>query len=370
MFGSTVLEVAIGMVFVFLLVSLVCSGISDRISEMLNWRATDLENGIRDLLLGKDQKLLNQLYNSQLIQSLSTIKAEKLGKVSGQSLAAKTNVDPSQPVPSQPAEDPARTPNFFPTNIPARTFVLALFDAFVPKQAADATSVTELRTAIQAKLSDDSVVKKQLLALVTGADDKIEVSRKNVEQWFNAAEEQMTRMYRQNMWQVAIVIGLGVSVFLNVDTTAIAANLWHDPTLRAAVVAQATNYANKNVSATGTISTTQAISETVNQINSLNLPVGWSVNRDVKKMGQCLIPANWIGLDWCAGPTDWVNWKPSSDAASPSGTAAPIPSFPWISSFLIKILGWIVTAFAGAQGAPFWFDVLRKLTEKGSPPAK
>lgn len=351
MFGSTVLEVAIGMVFVFLLVSLVCSGISDRISDLLKWRASDLEKGIRDLLLDGNQELLYKLYNSPLIQSLATIKNDKVPSPSTKAALAQGDAKQGEPVPKN-----------FPISIPARTFVLALFDAFVPKEAGGVTEVTDLRNAIQTKMSD-SIVKTQLLALVTGADEKIEASRKNVEQWFNAAEAQMTKMYKENMWKISFFIGLGVSVFLNADTTAIAGNLWHDPTLRAAVVAQATQYATSKE-----ITATNAISQTVAQINSLNLPIGWQVNRDSKKFIQCLVPANWIGFDWCFGPTDWVDWVPSANATVSSANVAATPSFPWFSSFVLKVIGWFVTAFAGAQGAPFWFDILRKLTEKGSPP--
>jgi murein DD-endopeptidase MepM/ murein hydrolase activator NlpD len=290
MFGSTVLEVAIGMVFVFLLTSLVCSGISDRIADGFSWRARDLENGIRDLLLNGDQDLVNKLYNNPLIQSLSTIKVDKV-PMSPQKKAALQ----AKPILTEP------DPNCLPINIPARTFVLAMFDAFVPKDAASAISVTELRTAIQTKMPD-SVVKSQLLALVTEADEKIESSRKNVEQWFNAAEAQMTKIYKENMWKVSFYIGIAVAVIFNIDAAAIASTLWRDPTLRSAVVAQATEYANKNQSPAN------ASSQAIDQINSLNLPIGWgSLKPGVTNYGQCL-PINFFILNGCYGPTDWVNW--------------------------------------------------------------
>ena len=345
MFGSTVLEVAIGMVFVFLLTSLVCSGISDRISEALNWRASDLEKGIRDLLLGRDQELLFKLYNNPLVQSLATIKIEKVGSASAQEAVALGNAKQGEPAPAR-----------YPTSIPARTFVLALFDALVPKDAGSATSVTELRKSIEAIKPDDSVVKKQLLALVTGADEKIEASRKNIEQWFNAAEAQMTSMYKANMWKVSLAIGAVVAIVFNIDTAAVASTLWRDPTLRSAVVAQATEYASKEQLPEN------ASAQALDQIKNLNLPLGWGKLKDGgTNYGQCF-QSPFLFLPGCYGPTDWVTWEPPTSAVD---SGLPV-SFPWFTNLFIKVIGWAVTAFAGAQGAPFWFDILKKLTDRGA----
>jgi hypothetical protein len=49
MFGSSILEVAIGLVFVYLLMSLICSAVNEIIESFLKNRATDLERGIREL---------------------------------------------------------------------------------------------------------------------------------------------------------------------------------------------------------------------------------------------------------------------------------------------------------------------------------
>jgi hypothetical protein len=55
-------------------------------------------------------------------------------------------------------------------------------------------------------------------------------------------------------------------------------------------------------------------------------------------------------------------------------TAAPELSDPWFFSFFLrKLIGLAVTIFAVSQGAPFWFDLLNKLTNLrsgGKPPAK
>jgi hypothetical protein len=46
---------------------------------------------------------------------------------------------------------------------------------------------------------------------------------------------------------------------------------------------------------------------------------------------------------------------------------------PGLSGFLAKLAGWLITALAAAQGAPFWFDLLNKLLQlrgSGTKPAE
>ena len=52
MFGSTVLEVGIGMILVYLMVSLVCTAANEALASVLGWRAKNLKEGIRNLLDG------------------------------------------------------------------------------------------------------------------------------------------------------------------------------------------------------------------------------------------------------------------------------------------------------------------------------
>ena len=50
MFGSEILDVAVGVIFVFLLVSMICSAIREGLETVLKTRAAYLEQGIRELL--------------------------------------------------------------------------------------------------------------------------------------------------------------------------------------------------------------------------------------------------------------------------------------------------------------------------------
>ena len=71
MFGSAILEVAIGIIFIYLLISIICSAIREGIEAWLKTRAAYLEYGIRELLHDtKAEGIAKSFYNHPLIYSL------------------------------------------------------------------------------------------------------------------------------------------------------------------------------------------------------------------------------------------------------------------------------------------------------------
>lgn len=330
MFGSAVLELAIGIVFVFLLVSLICSQIGNMISESLKWRAIELENGIRDLILNGDPGDLARLYSNPLVQSLNKEESP------AQKFAQRVMRIPVVQTVFHPHDRSGERP----TNIPPRTFILAFFDTFVPNQTGVKT-FDELVNAVNAM--GNSPLKSKLLPLVTATDGKMDEVRKNVEDWFNGSMDRVTEIYKRNMWRLAFVIAIFVTVFLNVDTISVAMSLWRDPTLRQVVAANASNYVNNpaNNPATNPQAGTAARDQALQELNQLNLPVGWGPAIP----GQPLLIPFW--------PKDW----------------SPLPAGFSIWNGIFKLFGWLVTALAAAQGAPFWFDLLKKLSGRDTSPA-
>jgi len=67
-FGSTLLEVAIGVIFVYLLLSLLSSALSELIESFLKMRARDLERGITKLL--DNPALAKDFFDHSLIHAL------------------------------------------------------------------------------------------------------------------------------------------------------------------------------------------------------------------------------------------------------------------------------------------------------------
>jgi hypothetical protein len=128
MFGSSILEVAIGVIFMYLLFSLVSSALNEYISSLLNKRGEELFEGIKNLLNDPNYTgLAQKLYNHGLVDGIS-----------------------------QGSNDPnkrSRRPSY----IASKTFALALLDILSSQSAAQSwkdiveRKKTEL-TAAQARL--------------------------------------------------------------------------------------------------------------------------------------------------------------------------------------------------------------------------
>ncbi len=71
MFNSGILDVVVSLIFIYLLLSLVCTAINEAIEGVLKKRAATLEQGIRELLSDEDGTgLASDFYNHPLIYSL------------------------------------------------------------------------------------------------------------------------------------------------------------------------------------------------------------------------------------------------------------------------------------------------------------
>jgi hypothetical protein len=82
-----ILEVAIGLVFIYLTLSLLASEIQEIVGTLLQWRAEHLKRSIEVLLAGNDpesrqaaEEFANQLYDSPLIRSLNQEATGPIGR--------------------------------------------------------------------------------------------------------------------------------------------------------------------------------------------------------------------------------------------------------------------------------------------------
>lgn len=316
MFGSEMFEVAVGMIFIFLLLSLICSAINEVIEAWLKIRATDLEQGIRELLNDPDGKNLSKkFYEHPLVSGLfrgtydpDLIKNGRYSKRSN-----------------------------LPSYIPARTFALALMDIVLPATSATSTAsailsgaagatgpppapaaaprpIQPLRDAI-GKISNPQVM-QALMTLVDAAEDDISKARENIEAWFDSTMDRVTGWYKRRTQVILLFLGLVIAIAVNADTIIISNSLSHDQALRQSLVTAAQEYAKSQPQDTAD-GAEQRVNKNLEEIRKLGLPVGW--NKD----------------DPRTIPTTFEGWA-------------------------IKVLGWLLTAIAISLGASFWFDLLNK----------
>jgi hypothetical protein len=319
MFNSPILDVAIGLAFIFLLLSLLVSALCEMLSGVFRWRAAHLWTGLEHLLQSAEAR--NRLYNHPLVKGLSPI-------------GAATNL-----------ADPAYKPDVSkcPSYIPSRVFALALVDVLrdlakpngTPRKLQDLEAQSpEVAKAIETAGPALKGLAGSLAPLFEEAAGDIERFRAGIETWFNDGMDRVSGSYKRHTmaWQAGI--GLVLAVALNIDALFITRALWRDPALRQSLVAEAQSYANAPPAA-GT-SADEQFRAVRTQISALGLPLGWRAcdARTTEAESDTTLATP---LLWCAtGGWSWAGLLP-------------------------MILGWAVTAAAVSMGAPFWFDSLRRI---------
>ena len=319
MFGSGILEVAIGMIFVFLVMSLIITAASEFISSRLKWRAQNLEDGIRNLLHPRSSKtdtLLNDLtekiYDHPLINSLS-----------------------------KPGEKPSY--------IPSRTFAVSLIATIEDLNEKAPKARDDLKAFIA--MIPDETLKKSLALLSEEAENNLEKLKESIEVWFNNTMDRVSGWYKRKTQVVNIVLGVIFALALNVDAFLIARTLANDSALRAALVAQSEALAKENPQETKG-SPEQQIQSRISQLGNLGLPIGWA---DAEVAGE----RRWPG--WLPGQIMIADKDASGNAmqtthASTGGEWWAM----WKNTVRYHFIGWLLTGLAASLGAPFWFDLLNR----------
>ncbi|HEX8772488.1 MAG TPA: hypothetical protein VF735_02715 [Pyrinomonadaceae bacterium] len=362
MFGSSILEVAIGMIFVYLLMSLICSAANEIIESFLKNRATDLERGIRELFNQEGGgNMVANFYKHPLIHGLFTGEYgrelhKKIGIAdyfkstnlpayipAGNFTAALIDLVLHPPVTTKieredsPAKLAAKAEAAQTAKLAAKaaTAQAAKQDPqatepqtpVTPAAPAAATAITMADIQMAIDLMGDTEVGRALRALAEQAGDNVQKLRTEMEAWFNSSMDRVSGWYKRRTKWIILGLGFVLTVILNVNSITIATSLYNDPTLRSLVVAQAETFKNNN-SSQGTDSDKNSNAAQDNfmrnkaEIQSLGLPIGWP-----------------NGFRFAAPSNGSEAWK----------------------YLLEPFFGWLLTAAAISMGAPFWFDLLNKI---------
>ncbi len=310
MFGSDLLDIAIGMIFVYLLLSLICSAANEIIEAWLKNRATDLERGIRELLSPNagvsNEGTVAKLYNHPLINGLHRGFYKDYVAYYNHNKFVRWLIRTFTTNPK------------LPSYIPARNFALALMDTVLPAtsahtpaaqtdaaangdaadadaagaaapdvpgpagalleadaQAADrrsgatgatppsaraaaaALAVAEAAEGISLQPLRDAIgaipnkqTRDALLTLVDAAVNDPAKARENIEAWFNSSMDRVSGWYKQRTQFIIFVLGFAIAVALNADSVTLVKSLSTDKTLRDSLVVAAEAYAKANPSPT------------------------------------------------------------------------------------------------------------------------
>jgi hypothetical protein len=310
MFGSEVLDVAIGLVMIFLLLSLICSSVREAFETVLHHRSSDLEHGIREMFGDRSTTgLIADFYRHPLIEALF-----------------------------QGDYVPGKTSNL-PSYIPARTFALTVMNLLVSKNSPQAESAPhqvsdsesfQLFSQAVANLPDGSRLKGAMKPLIVAANGDITRLRSEIEHWFNSSMDRVSGWYKTRTQIIIAAIGLGLAAVMNVDSLAIVRYLDTSQTARSVLVDRAAQL--RKAAGTNPLPdpTTSDLTDPMGWIERQGgLPLGWVME---KQPGQTQVD---FDHDWRKPPVTFSGW-------------------------LAKMAGILFTAFALSLGAPFWFDLLNR----------
>jgi hypothetical protein len=293
------LDVAIGLAFVYFLLSTVCSAFNEGIATVLGWRAKTLEDAIGNLLAHDEKQGEGKGEGAATVDLASAV----FGHWRIKALVR----DPSS----------SKRRRNKPSYMPPRAFSLAVAETL-------ATGPTAAESAEQRKKSPWQLADEEILARVEhameslpdgqaralvykaaiNADGTLEGFRGQVETGFDDAMERASGWYKRKVQLMLAVLAAAVTLGLNVDSVRIGSQLWSDKPVRTAVAAKAAGARDS-----------QKAADAVDSVNQLKLPLGWGANNAPKS----------------------------------------------VSAALRRIPGWLITIAALSLGAPFWFDLLSRV---------
>ena len=261
-----IIDLAVGLSYTYLLLSLLCTIINELIAQMFSLRSSNLKTGIKQILADSGTTDFGgTVLNHPLIGS----SAGKKG----------------------------------PSYISPANFALVLVD-LLDSDSKGAARLASTRDEL-CKVIDDvdektisKNLKVSLKSLVGQNYTKIEDFQKNTQLWFDISMDRVSGWYKRKTQIISLVVALFLTVILNVDTIHLANRLWENPVLLNQINQQAIVVTNNNEDVTS-IDNIKEINQNLKQ-----MPIGWDTTRlsatfKGKELWSSVeITWNWFTTSW------------------------------------------------------------------------
>jgi hypothetical protein len=389
MLGSGIIDVAIGLAFVFGVTAALSSVFTELIARFLGLRGAYLLGGLRELLDGPTGQtaLSAATHNYRELKGLvegaaqdagdgaaTTAPATKTQASTAPHATAKEDANPEEPAtrsatgallgspilrsqgmvgdissrdlvlqPGKRGRPPRVTSGAgqrsllqdrrsLPSYISAKSIADAIIDLLVPNSAGD-TTMTEIEDGIKDLPPWMGSLKTSLQALANSAGRDIGLFRTSVENWYDDHMARVSGWYKRHVAKITIVIGAILVLLLNINTITIGRTLYGNSVVRTAV----SNVAAKSTSCQGKFQQDclAGLQSQVSAAAQAGLPIGWGTVTD------------------CAAAKPPCNWLDQRGILSRHGGSA------W--QVVLALIGFLITIIALTPGARFWFDLLGKL---------
>jgi hypothetical protein len=318
MFGSSVLEVLIGLVLVYLLFSLVCSSLNEGIASFTNRRGKTLREAVARLLgeyappggKGKGEtKATEQIYDHALVKALRRTEDRDPSYIPNETFAAALMdcIAPSRDLPP---------------SVRWAEIVRIVEDPKPPPKDAKIALVkdSDLHTALRVIVQD---VRQRIdVGLGTKPTDLLAQLELQICQWFERTMQRTSGWYKRRTQIWLLVICTTLTLLANADSLMLARELARNPALRETISSAAAEY----------VRTGKGEASEAKDLFALTRASGIEFGYPDPALAQ------------------------AKEAAGPEG-------FSMGFYLLAKFLGLAVTILALTLGAPFWFQTLEKLVK-------
>jgi hypothetical protein len=295
---TTVLDVALGLILTYLLLGLLASSFQELFVGIVKLRG-------RKLFAALDQLLANGVVGGDGAATPSPL-AELIKQ---HALVKPIGVDK-------------------PSYVPAKNFAMALIDVLSEQGQAPLFSKVEQSVAAL----PEGPARTALTTFIKRGSGEIDTLQNDIQAWFDDAMDRVSGDYKRWSHYFLLAFGMVVAVGLNVDSIVIASALWQDPVMRAQVVDAAYATANGDAPAIP-----NGDAPTKGEGESTPVDSYTRAKAAEKALRNLPLPIGWVDRN---------------DERNPHAGAAPNP--------LLRLIGWLLTAFGVSMGAPFWFNVLQQ----------
>jgi hypothetical protein len=385
MLGSGIINVAIGLAFIFGVMAALSSVFTEAISRLLGLRAAYLLRGLRELLdsdkmeidLTKaedDYKAWQKIMKGNSAGEASAagtgaaagettagetsagdaLTAEALAKVPSATgallgspilrsqgmtgnISSRALILPTAP-PGRPAplaKGPWKFRRSLPAYISATSFADALIDLLVPNAGGQTTldAIDRSLKSLQQELPVASPLVESLQTLVANANGNIGRFRTSLESWYDNHMDRVSGWYKRHVAKITLVVGAILVLLLNINTLTIGRTLYSSSVIGTAV---------SNVAAKTTSCQNQSPQDCLAGLQA-----------QLSAAAQAGLPTGWATVAACAKPKTSCNWLDQRGILSPSGGSG------W--EVVLVLIGFAITVIALTPGARFWFDLLGRL---------
>jgi hypothetical protein len=305
MSGFPVIDVVVGLAFLYLLFALACTTLNEVIAAVFDRRARMLRQGIEQLL--GDKGLADAVYGHPSIVSLAK---------------------------------PHGTPGAGPSYIPAERFAAALVD-----HVTGAEPLTNAKALAAGIRQLPPAASRQLQVLFQLSKDDPDDFHKRVASWYDETMDRVTGWYKRAVQRQTYVMAIIVVLLLNLDAVQLFNRLWSDSAFRT----QAIEQARARIEATG-IAEMPIMEYTEGDKPDAGTPVQTGTTSLTDSEKQLL--------------TSLRGWSDDRERLAADlvrrGDGIGVRSAWMARSVWNHLLGWLITILAISLGAPFWFDLLNR----------